>query len=95
MFMHDIKTFVPDRSAPLHAAKLAAEQGIESVEVCLGPPDAGTGHHAGEALLVDADGVLDQGKVDEGDLEDVEWEITLENTGPNQYKLVWQISGKC
>jgi hypothetical protein len=82
VFMHDVKTFVPDRSAPLDAAELAAEQCIEAVEVCLRPSDAGTGHHAWEALLVDADGVFDQGEVDEGDLEDVEWEITLEDTGP-------------
>lgn len=50
--------------------------------MCLCPSDAGTGHDAGEALLVDADGVFDQGEVDEGDLEDVEWEVTLEDTGP-------------
>jgi hypothetical protein len=92
VFMHNVKTFVPDRSASLNTAELAPEQGIESVEVCLRPPDAGTGHHAWEALLVDAYGVLDQGEIDEGDLEDVEWEITLENTGPIWYKLGWHIS---
>lgn len=90
--MHDVETFLPDRSAPLYAAELAAEQIIKSVKVRLRPPDAGTGHHAGEALLVDADGVLDQGEVDERDLEDVEWEITLEDTCPIRYKLVRHIS---
>lgn len=79
--MYNVKTFVPDGSTPLHTAELAAEEGIESVEVRLCPSDAGTGHHAWEALLVDADRVFDQGEVDEGDLEDVEWEITLEDAG--------------
>jgi hypothetical protein len=94
VFVHNVKTFMPDRSAPLNTTKLTAEQGIEAVEVCLRPSDARTGHHAGEALLVDADGVFDQGEVDEGDLEDVKWQITLKDTGPIRYKLVRQNSRK-
>lgn len=48
------------------------------------PANAGAGHHAGEALLIDADGVLDQGEVDEGDLENVKGEVALKYTGSGQ-----------
>jgi hypothetical protein len=33
-------------------------------------------------LLVDADGVFDQGEVDEGDLEDVQWKVAFEDALP-------------
>lgn len=82
MFVHDIETFLPDRGAALHAAQLAAEQGIEAIQVMLGPANAGAGHHACEALLVDTDSVLDKIEVNEGDLKDVERKIALENTCP-------------
>ena len=48
----------------------------------LGPFDAGAGHQGWETLLVDADGVLDEGEIDEGNLEDVKWKVSFENAGP-------------
>jgi hypothetical protein len=33
MFVHNVKTFLPDGSSPLHAAELATQQSIEAVEV--------------------------------------------------------------
>lgn len=78
--MHDVDAFLPDGGTPLDAAELAGEKGVEAVQVELGPFDAGAGHDGWEALLVDADGVLDQGEVDEGYLEDVEGEVAFEDT---------------
>lgn len=54
----------------------------------LSPAYARTSHHAGETLLVDADGVFDECKVDEGDLEDVKGKIALKDTGPKELRLV-------
>ena len=71
MFMHNVKTFLPDRCTALHAAELPIEQGIESVKMVLGPANAGTAHRTGETLLIYSNGVLDQSEIDVGDLEDV------------------------
>lgn len=71
MIVYNIEAFLPNRCATLHAAELSAEQSIEPVEVMLRPANAGAAHYARETLLIDTDGVLDQGKVDVGDLEDV------------------------
>jgi hypothetical protein len=73
MVVYNVKTFLPNRGAALHATKLSVEQSIESVEVMLSPANAGTTHYAREALLVDTDGVLDQGEINVGNLEDVKW----------------------
>lgn len=77
--MDDIHALIPHAGAALDAAKLARQDGIEAVEVLLGPLDAGGGHERGETLLVDGDGVFDDGEVDEGDLEDVEGEVAFED----------------
>ncbi len=44
----------------------------------LGPFDAGRHENLRKAGLVDADGVFDDGEVDEGDLEDVVREVAFE-----------------
>lgn len=82
--MHNVEAFLPNRRATLHAAKLSTEESIESVEVMLSPANARATHYARETLLIDTDGVLDQGKVDVGDLEDVKRQITLEDTSPTK-----------
>lgn len=84
MLVHNIEAFLPDRGPALYAAQLAAEQSVEAVQVMLGPANAGAGHQAGEALLIDTDGVLNQGEIDEGDLEDIKGEIAFEYTSPTQ-----------
>jgi len=81
MLMHDVSALLPDRCTTLHAAKLSVQQGIEPVKVILGPANAGTAHYAGETLLVDGDGILDEIEVDEGNLEDVERQIAFEDAG--------------
>lgn len=58
----------------------------------LGPLDAGTGHHGWETLLVDADGVFDERKINEGDLEDVKRKVALENAGPKFVAVSWLFS---
>lgn len=90
MLMHNVQAFLPDGSAALHTAKLPSQHSIESIQVELGPADTGTAHHTREALLVDADGVFDETEVDEGDLEDVERQITLKDAGP----VGRQVSGR-
>lgn len=92
MLMHNFQTFLPDGSAALHTAKLPSQDGIESIQVELSPADTGTAHHTRETLLVDADGVFDETEVDEGDLEDVEREITLEDAGPVEMKVSGRIN---
>lgn len=77
--MHDVDAFLPHGCPPLHGAELPREERVEAVEVLLGPFDAGAGHHGGEALLVDADGVFDEGEIDVGDLENVEREVAFED----------------
>lgn len=71
MVVHNVEAFLPDRCATLNAAKLSAEQSIEPVQVMFSPTNARAAHYHREALLVDTDRVLDQGKIDIGDLEDV------------------------
>lgn len=80
--MYNVKAFLPDSGPTLHAAELASQQAIEAIQVVLGPADTGAAHHARKALLVDADGVLDESEVDEGDLEDVERQVTLKDASP-------------
>jgi hypothetical protein len=87
MFVHNIKTLLPDRGAPLHAAELSAEQSVESVKMMLSPSDTGAAHHAREALLVNANGILDESEVDIGDLEDVKRKITLEDASSVKKEL--------
>jgi hypothetical protein len=79
MLVNNVEALLPDRGAPLHAAELSAEQSVESVEVMLSPSDTRTAHDAGEALLVNANGILDKSEVDIGDLEDVKRKITLKD----------------
>lgn len=55
----------------------------------LGPFDAGTGHHGWETLLIDADGVLEEGEINEGDLEDVKRKVSFENAGPEYVAVSW------
>ena len=82
MLVDDVETFLPDGGATLYTAELASKQSIESVQMMLGPANTRACHHAREALLIDADSVFDERKVDVGNLENVEWEITLEDAGP-------------
>lgn len=77
--MHNVEALLPNRGTALHAAELSGEQSIEPIEVILRPANARTAHEAGEALLVDPDGILDQIKVDVGDLKDIERQVTLED----------------
>lgn len=77
--MYDVDAFLPDRGPALHGAELSREKRVETVEVLLGPFDTGAGHYGGEALLVDADSVFDEGEVDVGDLEDVLGEVAFED----------------
>ena len=79
--MHDVNAFLPDSCAALDAAELAREQGVKAVKVVFCPTDTGAGHDRRKTLLVDANGVLDQREVDVGDLKNVEWEVSLEDTG--------------
>lgn len=71
LLVDNVNAFLPDSGATLHTAELACEQRVKAVEMVRGPFDAGASHDRGEALLVDADGVLDKGEIDEGNLEDV------------------------
>lgn len=83
MLMHNLEAFLPDRGAALYAAQLAAEQSVETIQVMLGPANTGAGHHAGKTLLIDADGVLDQGEIDKRDLKNVKREVTLKYACPD------------
>lgn len=69
LFVDNVDAFLPDSGAALYTTELARKQRVETVKMVLGPFDAGARHDRGEALLVDADCVLDKGEVDERDLE--------------------------
>lgn len=84
MLMHNLEAFLPDRGAALYAAQLSAEQTVETIQVMLGPANTGAGHHAGEALLIDANGVFNQGEIDKRDLENVKRKVTLKYASPDQ-----------
>lgn len=80
MLIHNLHALLPHARAALYAAELADQQGIVPVQMLLGPLDAGARHHGRETPLVDADRILDECEVDEGDLEDVERKIAFEDT---------------
>ena len=86
--MHDIQALLPDCSTTLDTAELTTQQSIEPIQMMLCPPDAGTTHHAGEALLIDADRVLDEIEVDVRNLEDIQWQISFKYTSPMSIRLV-------
>ena len=81
MAVHNLQALVPHTRAALDAAQLAREQRVEPFQLVHGPADAGAAHRRREALLVDADGVFDEHKVDVRDLEYVEGEVAFEDAG--------------
>lgn len=82
--MHNVDAFLPHGCPALHGAELSGEERVEAVEVLFGPFDAGAGHYGGEALLVDADGMFDEGEVNVGDLENVLGEVAFEDAATGQ-----------
>ena len=79
--MHNINTLLPHGCAPLDAAELAGEEFVEAIEVLFGPLDTGARHHGRETLLVNANGVLNETEIDEGDLKYVERKISFKYAG--------------
>lgn len=82
MLLGSLHALVPRLRPTLGATKLPRQDGIERFDLLLGPLDAGAHHGRGEAALEAADCVLDDGEVDEGQLPNVEVQISLENALP-------------
>jgi hypothetical protein len=78
MIIDNLNTLLPDLRGRLDAAQLPGQNGVEVVEMRLGPSDAGAAHGRREALLEGANGVAEEGEEDKGDLEDIEGEIAFE-----------------
>lgn len=66
-----IHAFVPCRTASLYATQLPRQDDVELVQMLLSPLDTRTHHERGETLLIDANGVLHEGEVNERHLENV------------------------
>jgi hypothetical protein len=82
MLMRQIHTLCPDLAILLYTTELPLEDYVELINVLLRPLDAGGHELLREALLEHVDRVLDDGKVDEGDLEDIDGDIALEDALP-------------
>jgi hypothetical protein len=65
MLQRLLHTLVPQGAASFYATKLSGQDGVECVHVLLCPLDARRHEDLREALLVDVDGVFDDGEVDE------------------------------
>lgn len=72
-------TFLPLVAVRIHIAHLPTEDGIEGLNLFLGPSHTGRHHDRWETRLKDDDGVFDQREKDKGELEDVSREMTLED----------------
>jgi hypothetical protein len=79
MLMRQIHALCPGLAPLLHTTELPLEEYVELINVLLRPLDAGGHELLREALLEHVDRVLDDGEVDEGDLEDVDGDITLKD----------------
>lgn len=77
-----LHTLLPHGAFRVDGAELAREDGVEVLDVVLGPLDARRHHGRLEARLVREDGVADDGEVDEGDLEDVLVQVAVEDALP-------------
>jgi hypothetical protein len=79
MYVSTLHTLFPRIAVFGNTTELPFEDTIEIVHMFLCPFDA-SGHHGhGKAALVDERSVFDNGEVDEGDLVDVEMEVSFEN----------------
>lgn len=65
MLVDDADAFIPCSCSWLYAAQLPGQDGVEPVEMLLCPFDTSARHQGGETLLVDVDGVLEDGEINE------------------------------
>ena len=72
----------PSLAVLLLAAELPGEDGVEGVDLLLGPLDTRAHHGGREAGLEAADRVADDGEVDKRDFPDVLVQVALEDALP-------------
>ena len=66
-----VHAFLPGWTILLDIAELTGQNVVEVIQMFLGPLDASTHHQGRKALLVYMYGILDQGEINKGYLEDV------------------------
>lgn len=75
-----LHAFRPRLTPVFSAAELPRQDDIECLDLFLCPLDTGAHHGRREAALEAGDRILDDAKVDEGQLPDIEMQVSLENT---------------
>lgn len=78
-----IHTLLPNLALWIDAAELSFDDDVEFVKMLLCPLYACTHHQGRETLLIDADRVLDDSKVDKRGLENVSMKIPFKHALPN------------
>ena len=83
MLVRDPQTLIPHITPFIHTTQLPLQEHIEPVDMLFSPFDARGHELLREALLEHVDGILDDGEVDVGSLEDVVGEIAFEDALPS------------